>query len=172
MRLLVKKGSCLRWFSISSIPSSLLEFLYEELLLAESQHSALSEDYHWIIFLVRKSCRCIASRIHRKQESKKVSCQCQSYQHFLQTRKILVMMMSKQNWKKEAHTWKYSPPWFTVRFTSSIYILSWNLAEKMTTSKVLGVTAQPPGSILEAKPLRQGQKTRTLGQQSKSSFHL
>ena len=33
-----------------------VDFLYEELLLAESQHSALSEDYHWIIFLVRKSC--------------------------------------------------------------------------------------------------------------------
>jgi len=33
------------------------------------------------------------------------------------------------------------------------------------------VTAQPLGSILEAKPLCQGQKTRILGQQSKSCSH-
>jgi hypothetical protein len=34
------------------------------------------------------------------------------------------------------------------------------------------VTAQPLGSILEAKPLRQGQKTRILGRQSQSCSHL
>ena len=35
-----------------------------------------------------------------------------------------------------------------------------------------GVTAQALGSILEAKPLRQVQKTRILGRQSKSCSHL
>ena len=34
------------------------------------------------------------------------------------------------------------------------------------------VTAQPLGSILEAKPLRQGQKTKILGRQSQSRSHL
>jgi hypothetical protein len=34
------------------------------------------------------------------------------------------------------------------------------------------VTTQPLGSILEAKLLRQGQKTRILGRQSQSCSHL
>ena len=34
------------------------------------------------------------------------------------------------------------------------------------------VTTQPLGSILETKPLRQGQKTRILGRESQSCSHL
>ena len=42
----------------------------------------------------------------------------------------------------------------------------------MGENKRQNVTAQPLGSILEAKPLRQGQKTRILGRRSKNCSHL
>ena len=43
---------------------------------------------------------------------------------------------------------------------------------KFPKNFLLCVTTQPLGSILEAKPLRQGQKTRILGRGSQSCSHL
>ena len=62
---------------------------------------------------------------------------------------------------------------FAINLLASLLL---NLGEVEYEEHVEIVTAQPLGmyigSILEAKPLRQGQKTRILGRQSQSCSHL
>jgi len=58
---------------------------------------------------------------------------------------------------------------FAINLLASLLL---NLGEVEYGEYAEIITAQPLGSILEAKPLRQGQKTRILGRQSQSCSHL
>src|SRR6202451_2293103 len=52
------------------------------------------------------------------------------------------------------------------------YLDKYLLCTYTNQTTMVPVTTQPLGSILEAKPLHQGQKTRILGRGSQSCSHL